>query len=49
MIIISGYDEFHADSGLVVDGQIRRLGAPLIHGDFKDLEAYISRYNKYST
>jgi glycosyltransferase involved in cell wall biosynthesis len=34
---------------LVVDGAIRRISTPLIHEDFKGLEAYIARHNKYST
>lgn len=34
---------------LVVDGSIGRIATPLIHEDFKGLEAYIARHNKYST
>ena len=34
---------------LHVDGRIGRLGTPLIHEDFKGLEAYIARHNQYST
>ena len=34
---------------LVVQGRIGRLKTPLIHEDFKGLEAYITRHNKYST
>jgi hypothetical protein len=34
---------------LVVDGQIGRLINPLIHEDFKGLEAYIARHNHYSS
>lgn len=34
---------------VIVDGKIGRLSTPLIHEDFKDLEAYIARHNKYST
>ncbi len=34
---------------LLVDGVINRLKTPLIHEDFKGLEAYIDRHNKYST
>jgi len=34
---------------LVVEGRIGRLATPLIHEDFKGLEAYIARHNKYST
>jgi glycosyltransferase involved in cell wall biosynthesis len=34
---------------LIVDGQISELKTPLIHDDFKSLEAYIDRHNKYST
>jgi glycosyltransferase involved in cell wall biosynthesis len=34
---------------VIVDGRIDRLSTPLIHEDFKGLEAYISRHNKYST
>ncbi len=34
---------------VVVQGRIGRLRTPLIHEDFKGLEAYITRHNKYST
>jgi glycosyltransferase involved in cell wall biosynthesis len=34
---------------VIVEGGIGRLSTPLIHEDFKDLEAYIARHNKYST
>ncbi len=34
---------------VVVDGRIGRIETPLIHEDFKGLEAYIARHNKYST
>lgn len=34
---------------VVVEGRIGRLETPLIHEDFKGLEAYLSRHNKYST
>ncbi|HBG95821.1 MAG TPA: glycosyltransferase family 2 protein [Chromatiaceae bacterium] len=34
---------------LVVDGRVGVLKTPLIHEDFKGLEAYIARHNKYST
>jgi glycosyltransferase involved in cell wall biosynthesis len=34
---------------VVVAGRIGRLHTPLIHEDFKGLEAYIARHNKYST
>lgn len=34
---------------LIVDGQVGRLNTPLIHEDFKGLEAYIARHNAYST
>lgn len=34
---------------VVVDGIIRSIHTPLIHEDFKGLEAYIARHNKYST
>lgn len=34
---------------VVVDGSIGRMMTPLIHEDFKGLEAYIARHNKYST
>ena len=34
---------------VIVDGAIGRLATPLIHEDFKGLEAYIDRHNKYST
>jgi len=34
---------------IVVQGRIDQLKTPLIHDDFKDLEAYIDRHNRYST
>ena len=34
---------------VLVDGRVGRLKTPLIHEDFKGLEAYIERHNKYST
>ncbi|MFA6958633.1 MAG: glycosyltransferase family 2 protein [Thermoanaerobaculia bacterium] len=34
---------------VLVDGAVGRLMTPLIHQDFKGLEAYIERHNKYST
>ena len=33
---------------LLVDGKVARFKTPLIHQDFKGLEAYIDRHNKYS-
>jgi glycosyltransferase involved in cell wall biosynthesis len=34
---------------LIVDGTVGALRTPLIHEDFKGLEAYIARHNQYST
>ncbi|MBE0622164.1 MAG: glycosyltransferase family 2 protein [Burkholderiales bacterium] len=34
---------------VIVDGPVGRLNTPLIHEDFKGLEAYIDRHNKYSS
>jgi len=34
---------------VIVDGSIGRLNTPLIHDDFKNLEAYVARHNAYST
>jgi glycosyltransferase involved in cell wall biosynthesis len=34
---------------IMVDGRIGCIVTPLIHEDFKGLEAYITRHNKYST
>ena len=34
---------------LLVDGSVGELSTPLIHEDYKGLEAYIDRHNKYST
>ena len=45
---ISGFDmEVH--ERIIVQGKISSLKYPLIHEDFKNLEAYISRHNTYST
>jgi glycosyltransferase involved in cell wall biosynthesis len=34
---------------IIVHGRIARLRTPLIHEDFKGLEAYLDRHNRYST
>ena len=34
---------------LLVEGNVGELDTPLIHEDYKGLEAYIERHNKYST
>ncbi|MEO8660330.1 MAG: glycosyltransferase family 2 protein [Bryobacteraceae bacterium] len=34
---------------LIVSGRVGRLQHPLLHWDFKSLEAYIDRHNRYST
>jgi glycosyltransferase involved in cell wall biosynthesis len=34
---------------LLVDGSVGELQTPLIHEDYKGLESYIDRHNKYST
>lgn len=34
---------------VIVDGTIGTLNTPLIHEDFKGLEAYIDKHNRYST
>lgn len=34
---------------VIVDGPLGRLKTPLIHDDFKGLEAYLDRHNRYST
>jgi glycosyltransferase involved in cell wall biosynthesis len=34
---------------VIVDGPIGKISTPLIHEDFKGLDAYIARHNKYST
>ncbi len=34
---------------LIVDGDVGSIHTPLIHEDFKGLEAYLDRHNKYST
>ena len=34
---------------VIVDGRVGRLSTPLIHEDFKGLEAYVRRHNQYST
>jgi len=34
---------------VIVNGTIGRLAHPLMHNDFKGLEAYIAKHNKYST
>jgi glycosyltransferase involved in cell wall biosynthesis len=34
---------------VIVDGSIGRLATPVIHDDFKSLEAYVARHNAYST
>lgn len=45
---LTGFDiEVH--ERIIVQGRIGKLKIPLIHEDFKNLEAYISRHNIYST
>jgi len=34
---------------LIVEGPVGRLSTPLVHEDFKGLEAYLDRHNRYST
>lgn len=34
---------------VIVNGLVGKLKSPIIHRDFKNLEAYIARHNKYST
>jgi len=34
---------------VIVDGTIGRLDTPLIHDDYKGLEAYLARHNRYSS
>jgi glycosyltransferase involved in cell wall biosynthesis len=34
---------------VIVEGPVGRLRTPLVHDDFKGLEAYIDRHNRYST
>jgi len=34
---------------LIVDGRIERLRTPVIHEDFKGLDSYIAKHNRYST
>lgn len=34
---------------IIVDGKVGALSTPLIHDDYKDLESYLDRHNKYST
>jgi len=34
---------------LIVDGPVGHLQTPLIHDDFKSLESYLERHNRYST
>jgi glycosyltransferase involved in cell wall biosynthesis len=34
---------------VIVDGPVGRLRTPLVHDDFKGLEAYIDRHNRYSS
>jgi glycosyltransferase involved in cell wall biosynthesis len=45
---VDGFDmEVH--ERVLVDGKVAAISTPLVHEDFKGLEAYISRHNKYST
>lgn len=44
----SGFDmEVH--ERLIVEGRVGSLKTPLIHEDFKSLQAYLDRHNRYST
>ena len=45
---LTGFDmEVH--ERLIVNGKISKIKTPIIHEDFKDLEAYLYRHNIYST
>ena len=46
--VASGQDmEVH--ERVIVDGPVGRFATPITHDDFKGLEAYLDRHNKYST
>ena len=34
---------------LIVEGKIGKIESPLVHNDYKGLEAYLDRHNRYST
>ncbi|HEX8466145.1 MAG TPA: glycosyltransferase family 2 protein, partial [Abditibacterium sp.] len=34
---------------LIVEGEVGEMKSPLVHNDFKNLEAYYARHNQYST
>jgi glycosyltransferase involved in cell wall biosynthesis len=44
-----GAQDMEVHERLVVEGRVGRLRTPLIHEDFKGLQAYIDRHNHYST
>ena len=48
-LVSGGSLDMEVHERLIVDGSVGRLSAPLIHHDFKGLEAYIDRHNKYSS
>jgi glycosyltransferase involved in cell wall biosynthesis len=45
----ASFQDMEVHERLIVEGKIRVLSTPLIHEDFKGLQAYIDRHNKYST
>ena len=45
----AGGQDMEVHERVLVDGTVGRLQTPLIHEDFKNLEAYLHRHNKYST
>lgn len=44
-----GGHDMEVHERVIVDGKVGRLNTPLVHDDFKGLEAYLDRHNKYST
>lgn len=45
----AGAQDMEVHERLLVNGPVGRLRTPLVHEDFKGLQAYIDRHNKYST
>lgn len=46
---LSNGQDMEVHERLIVDGKVGRLNNSLVHNDYKGLQAYLDRHNKYST
>lgn len=45
----AGTQDMEVHERVIVQGRVQQLATPLVHEDFKGLEAYIARHNQYSS